>query len=201
MGEQYEYEKEFQVNSQTKFLTKKLISEIQDLLLELAKRVATATAQLVLRAKTVSGNCHDPAMRDRIIHSATQCAFTTSQLVACARVVAPTIDSPACREQLIDACRQVIIAVEQLLRDAEMCKDDEGAVLELREASRLVIRAVEDLLAHLKAGPKRPTERERVVETAVTTVDRFVSETGPTNEMIRQARVLAEATTHLVSIF
>lgn len=168
--------------------------------MELAKRVATATAQLVLRAKTVSGTCQDPNQRDRIIHSATQCAFTTSQLVACARVVAPTIDSPACRDQLIDACRQVIVAVEQLMKDAELCKDDAVAVEDLREASRLVIRAVEDLLAHLKAGPKRPAESERVVETAITSVDRFV-ETGPSNEMIRQSKVLAEATTHLVSAF
>lgn len=171
---------------------------LQDLLLELAKRVATATAQLVLRAKTVSGTCQDQDLRDRIIHSATQCAFTTSQLVACARVVAPTIDSPACRDQLVDACRQVILAVEQLLKDSEMCKDDDAAVGDLREAARLVTRAVEDLLAHLKAGPKRRTESTHVVETAITSVDRLVTESGPANEMIRQAKVLAEATTHLV---
>lgn len=60
--------------------------EFQDVLVQLAKAVATSTAQLVLKAKTVSNECDDPALQDKVIHSATQCAFATSQLVACARV-------------------------------------------------------------------------------------------------------------------
>ncbi len=60
--------------------------EFQDILVQLAKAVASSTAHLVLRAKTVSSQCEDQALQDKVIHSATQCAFATSQLVACARV-------------------------------------------------------------------------------------------------------------------
>ena len=62
------------------------VKEFQDIVIQLAKAVASSTAQLVLRAKTVSGECDDQQLQDNVIHSATRCAFATSQLVACARV-------------------------------------------------------------------------------------------------------------------
>lgn len=58
----------------------------QDILIQLAKAVATSTAALVLKAKHLSSECDDKQAQDNVIHSATQCAFATSQLVACARV-------------------------------------------------------------------------------------------------------------------
>ncbi|VDM85075.1 unnamed protein product [Strongylus vulgaris] len=60
-----------------------------------------------LGAKTISAECDEPVLQEKVIHSATQCAFATSQLVACARVVAPTIESNACQEQLTNAAKQV----------------------------------------------------------------------------------------------
>jgi len=59
---------------------------LQDILIQLAKSVATSTAGLVLKAKHVSSECDSKPLQDNVIHSATQCAFATSQLVACARV-------------------------------------------------------------------------------------------------------------------
>lgn len=59
------------------------------------------------RAKTISADCEEPVLQEKVIHSATQCAFATSQLVACARVVAPTIESNACQDQLTSAAKQV----------------------------------------------------------------------------------------------
>ncbi|KAL6731024.1 hypothetical protein Aduo_001938 [Ancylostoma duodenale] len=82
-------------------------SYFHDHLVQKAKNVATSTAQLVLRAKTISADCDEPVLQEKVIHSATQCAFATSQLVACARVVAPTIESNACQEQLTSAAKQV----------------------------------------------------------------------------------------------
>lgn len=71
-----------------------------DQLIQRAKNVATSTAQLVLKAKTISADCEQPALQEKVIQSATQCAFATSQLVACARIVAPTIETKSCQEQL-----------------------------------------------------------------------------------------------------
>lgn len=55
-------------------------------MLGLAKRVANATANLVLKAKNVASKCDDQAHQNKVITAATQCALTTSQLVACAKV-------------------------------------------------------------------------------------------------------------------
>ncbi|XP_003372683.1 putative I/LWEQ domain protein, partial [Trichinella spiralis] len=137
---------------------------------------------------------------DKVIHSATQCAFATSQLVACARVVAPTIESPACQEQLTEAAKQVARAVEQLLKDAELSCKDEKSVHDLKDAASQVSRALTDLLNHIKTGPERAqaTEHGKELDKIITTTDKLISYTGSANEMIRQAKVLAEATTHLV---
>ena len=61
-------------------------SEVQDILLGLAKAVANATAALVLKAKNVASTADDQDLQNRIIAAATQCALATSQLVACAKV-------------------------------------------------------------------------------------------------------------------
>ena len=52
----------------------------------LAKAVASATAALVLKAKSVASKTEDQAMQNQVIGSATQCALNTSQLVACTKV-------------------------------------------------------------------------------------------------------------------
>lgn len=58
----------------------------QDMLMKLAKAVATAAATLVLKAKNVAQKTEDSAQQNRVIAAATQCALSTSQLVACTRV-------------------------------------------------------------------------------------------------------------------
>lgn len=57
-----------------------------DQLMDLAKAVANATANLVLKAKTVSSQTKDEALQNKVITTATQCALATSQLVSCAKV-------------------------------------------------------------------------------------------------------------------
>lgn len=97
----------------------------------------------IYRAKTISAECEEPALQDKVIHSATQCAYATSQLVACARIVAPTIDSSVCQEQLTSAAKQVAHAVENLLIDAQdACTRSTGdgrkSFTDIHEASRQV---------------------------------------------------------------
>ena len=59
----------------------------QETLLALAKAVANATAQLVLKAKNVASTTDDQELQNRVISSATSCALATSQLVACTKVI------------------------------------------------------------------------------------------------------------------
>lgn len=63
-----------------------------DTLMDLAKAVANATAALVLRAKTVSGQARSEELQNQVITTATQCALATSQLVSCTKVNIITAD-------------------------------------------------------------------------------------------------------------
>lgn len=164
-----------------------------DHLVQRAKNVATSTAQLVLRAKTISAECEEPALQDKVIHSATQCAFATSQLVACARVVAPTIESPACQEQLTSAAKQVAKAVEDLLVDAQAaCAKSTGdgrrSLGDIHEAARQVTTALDDLLLHVKTSPKqvKTTQENYEYEQILNQSRKIITYQGTTEDMVRQ---------------
>ncbi|VDO61336.1 unnamed protein product [Haemonchus placei] len=169
-------------------------SYFHDHLVQKAKNVATSTAQLVLRAKTISADCEEPVLQEKVIHSATQCAFATSQLVACARVVAPTIESNACQEQLTNAAKQVSHAVTELLHDAEYaCErshtDGRQSLTDIHEAARQVTYALDSLLEHVKTSPKitRTTEEEQYNE-VLRTSHRLLAHQGPSEDLTREAK-------------
>ncbi|CAH0404281.1 unnamed protein product [Chilo suppressalis] len=172
--------------------------ETQDILLSLAKAVANTTAALVLKAKNVAAACKDEQpLQNNIIAAATNCALATSQLVACAKVVAPTLHSAACREQIVSASRAVSNAVEKLLDAAPPAA---AAAHKLPEAAKRVTDELDRLLAH--CSPERHASRvtvtERSVETVMSASER-VSTAGDAAEMVRHARLLGQATAHLIT--
>ncbi|KHJ97749.1 I/LWEQ domain protein [Oesophagostomum dentatum] len=149
---------------------------------------------LNFRAKTISAECEEPILQEKVIHSATQCAFATSQLVACARVVAPTIESNACQEQLTNAAKQVSQAVTELLHDAEFaCErshtDGRQALGDIHEAARQVTHALDSLLEHVKTSPKitKTTEEEQYNEVLRTT-HKLIAHQGPSEDLTREAK-------------
>ncbi|XP_060579795.1 talin-1-like isoform X4 [Ruditapes philippinarum] len=174
----------------------------QDTLIGLAKAVANATAQLVLKAKTVASTTEDQEMQNRVISSATSCALATSQLVACTKVVAPTIGSQACQEQLIESAKMVAQSVEGVVDQAAAVSQDEKLLRDLGEAATAVTQALNDMLKHIKlgAGPARASEsQEEAVDTILSVTDRLFSSVGDAHEMVKQARQLAQATSMLVN--
>lgn len=66
----------------------------QDMLMQLAKAVASAAAALVLKAKSVAQRTEDSGLQTQVIAAATQCALSTSQLVACTKVSPRGFSSP-----------------------------------------------------------------------------------------------------------
>ncbi|VDL72796.1 unnamed protein product, partial [Nippostrongylus brasiliensis] len=148
-------------------------SYFHDHLVQKAKNVATSTAQLVLRAKTISADCEEPVLQEKVIHSATQCAFATSQLVACARVSH---------------------AVTELLHDAEYaCErshtDGRQSLGDIHEAARQVTHALDGLLEHVKTSPKitKTTEEEQYNEVLRTT-HKLIAHQGPSEDLTREAK-------------
>ncbi|KAM9821120.1 talin-1 [Neosynchiropus ocellatus] len=176
--------------------------QFQDMLMQLAKAVANAAAALVLKAKNVAQKTEDSAQQNRVIAAATQCALSTSQLVACTRVVAPTISSPVCQEQLIEAGKLVAKSVEGCVEASQGATNDEGLLKQVGVAATGVTQALNELLQHIKqyASGGYPIGRHgEATDRILDVTENIFSSMGDAGEMVRQARILAQATSDLVN--
>ncbi|XP_073799462.1 talin-2 isoform X1 [Danio rerio] len=174
----------------------------QDIMMNLAKAVANAAAMLVLKAKNVAQVAEDTALQNRVITAATQCALSTSQLVACTKVVSPTISSPVCQEQLVEAGRLVERSVEGCLRACHAASEEAELLRQVNLASGGVSQALSDLLQHVRhyASCGEPIGRyDQATDTIMTVTESIFTSMGDAGEMVRQARVLAQATSDLVN--
>ncbi|XP_072138300.1 talin-2 [Mobula birostris] len=174
----------------------------QDVLMNLAKAVANAAAMLVLKAKNVAQVAEDTILQNRVIAAATQCALSTSQLVACAKVVSPTISSPVCQEQLVEAGKLVDRSVEGCVKACQAATDDGELLKQVSAAASVVSQALNDLLQHVRQYASRgePIGRyDQATDTIMTVTESIFSSMGDAGEMVRQARVLAQATSDLVN--
>ncbi|KAM4743629.1 talin-2a isoform 1-T1 [Anableps anableps] len=174
----------------------------QDVLMNLAKAVANAAAMLVLKAKNVAQVAEDTVLQNRVIAAATQCALSTSQLVACAKVVSPTISSPVCQEQLIEAGKLVDRSVESCVQACLSATEDGELLKQVSAAASIVSQALADLLQHVRQYTARgePIGRyDQATDTIMTVTESIFSSMGDAGEMVRQARVLAQATSDLVN--
>uniref|UniRef100_A0A8D3D7V4 Talin 2a n=1 Tax=Scophthalmus maximus TaxID=52904 RepID=A0A8D3D7V4_SCOMX len=173
-----------------------------DILMNLAKAVANAAAMLVLKAKNVAQVAEDTVLQNRVIAAATQCALSTSQLVACAKVVSPTISSPVCQEQLIEAGKLVDRSVESCVQACLSATEDGELLKQVSAAASVVSQALGDLLQHVRQYTSRgePIGRyDQATDTIMTVTESIFCSMGDAGEMVRQARVLAQATSDLVN--
>ncbi|NXJ13209.1 TLN1 protein, partial [Odontophorus gujanensis] len=174
----------------------------QDMLMQLAKAVASAAAALVLKAKNVAQKTEDSALQTQVIAAATQCALSTSQLVACTKVVAPTISSPVCQEQLIEAGKLVAKSAEGCVEASKAATSDDQLLKQVGAAATAVTQALNDLLQHIKqhATGGQPIGRyDQATDTILNVTENIFSSMGDAGEMVRQARILAQATSDLVN--
>ncbi|XP_026540764.1 talin-1 isoform X2 [Notechis scutatus] len=173
-----------------------------DVLMQLAKAVASAAAALVLKAKNVAQKTEDSVLQTQVIAAATQCALSTSQLVACTKVVAPTISSPVCQEQLVEAGKLVAKSVEGCVDASQAATSDEQLLKQVGVAATAVTQALNDLLEHIKqhATGGQPVGRyDQATDTILNVTENIFSSMGDAGEMVRQARILAQATSDLVN--
>ncbi|XP_021410403.1 talin-1 [Lonchura striata] len=174
----------------------------QDMLMQLAKAVANAAAALVLKAKNVAQKTEDAALQTQVIAAATQCALSTSQLVACTKVVAPTISSPVCQEQLIEAGKLVAKSAEGCVEASKAATSDDQLLKQVGVAATAVTQALNNLLQHIKqhALGGQPIGRyDQATDTILNVTENIFSSMGDAGEMVRQARILAQATSDLVN--
>nr|XP_019934930.1 PREDICTED: talin-2 isoform X6 [Paralichthys olivaceus] len=176
--------------------------KFQDTLMNLAKAVANAAAMLVLKAKNVAQVAEDTVLQNRVIAAATQCALSTSQLVACTKVVSPTISSPVCQEQLVEAGKLVDRSVETCVKACRSASDDGELLKQVGAAAGVVSQSLSDLLQHVRhyASCGEPIGRyDQATDTIMNVTENIFTSMGDAGEMVRQARVLAQATSDLVN--
>uniref|UniRef100_A0A8B9NJV9 Talin 1 n=1 Tax=Accipiter nisus TaxID=211598 RepID=A0A8B9NJV9_9AVES len=176
--------------------------QVSDMLMQLAKAVASTAAALVLKAKNVAQKTEDAALQTQVIAAATQCALSTSQLVACTKVVAPTISSPVCQEQLIEAGKLVAKSAEGCVEASKAATNDDQLLKQVGVAATAVTQALNDLLQHIKqhALGGQPIGRyDQATDTILNVTENIFSSMGDAGEMVRQARILAQATSDLVN--
>ncbi|KAK2842276.1 hypothetical protein Q5P01_012476 [Channa striata] len=176
--------------------------KFQDTLMNLAKAVANAAAMLVLKAKNVAQVAEDTILQNRVIAAATQCALSTSQLVACTKVVSPTISSPVCQEQLVESGKLVDRSVETCVKACRSASDDGELLKQVGAAAGVVSQALNDLLQHVRhyASCGEPIGRyDQATDTIMNVTENIFTSMGDAGEMVRQARVLAQATSDLVN--
>uniref|UniRef100_A0A452SRS1 Talin 1 n=1 Tax=Ursus americanus TaxID=9643 RepID=A0A452SRS1_URSAM len=170
----------------------------QDVLMQLAKAVASAAAALVLKAKSVAQRTEDSGLQTQVIAAATQCALSTSQLVACTKVsprVCPQV-------QLVEAGRLVAKAVEGCVSASQAATEDGQLLRGVGAAATAVTQALNELLQHVKAhatGAGPAGRYDQATDTILTVTENIFSSMGDAGEMVRQARILAQATSDLVN--
>ncbi|CAD5207938.1 unnamed protein product [Bursaphelenchus xylophilus] len=180
--------------------------QYHDQLIQRARNVATNTAGLVMHAKTISSDCGNDGLKERVINSATQTAFATSELVACTRVVAPTIEHPSSQERLTEAAQNVSRTVETLVEHSREAVqhsrsgNGQNQIGDLTAAARQVTHALDDLIDHIRTSPRgqgghRRHEENYNYEEVLRSSNRVITGAQPqrdANQAIRHSRILVE---------
>uniref|UniRef100_A0A8C3SZT3 Talin 1 n=1 Tax=Chelydra serpentina TaxID=8475 RepID=A0A8C3SZT3_CHESE len=119
-----------------------------------------------------------------------------------ADVVAPTISSPVCQEQLIEAGKLVAKSAEGCVEASQAATNDDQLLKQVGVAATAVTQALNDLLQHIKqhATGGQPIGRyDQATDTILNVTENIFSSMGDAGEMVRQARILAQATSDLVN--
>ncbi|PKK16478.1 hypothetical protein A306_00000415, partial [Columba livia] len=118
------------------------------------------------------------------------------------QVVAPTISSPVCQEQLIEAGKLVAKSAEGCVEASKAATSDDQLLKQVGVAATAVTQALNDLLQHIKqhALGGQPIGRyDQATDTILNVTENIFSSMGDAGEMVRQARILAQATSDLVN--
>ena len=181
---------------------------VQEELIGMAKVVASSTASLVIASKSVASACDHQQGVNEVIALVTQCALCTSQLVSCTKVCASTVGSRECQAQIAEAARQVSRHLDAVVESASGHCQSDKALGDLRTCARHVAEALSQLIESVRGSDHRrisdPSDtfqhkQEESIEKIFAATDSLFANMGDTGEMIRQAKVLAQATTELVN--
>eukprot|EP00051_Salpingoeca_urceolata_P011463 m.142076 g.142076 ORF g.142076 m.142076 type:complete len:2525 (-) comp17132_c0_seq1:108-7682(-) len=176
----------------------------QNLIHDLSKAVAATTSDLISAAKAVAGKVPEPGLQDSVISSAKDAALATSELVHCTKVLTPTISNPLCQEQLVSCARTVAGAVEGVVNASQAACPDQAALQQLGAAATAVTGSLGTLLQRLGDGSLMGSvvgnKHSDTCAAILMAAEKLNRASGDAPEMVRQAKLLAQATSKLVGL-
>lgn len=194
---------------------------LQEIIIGMAKMVASSTAGLVIASKNVANHCSTQQGVNEVIALVTQCALSTSQLVSCTKVCSSTIGSRECQDQIVEAAKQVQKQVRMVVDVARQNCQNDQALNELGSCASNVSAAVNQLLDNVSASNERMVNilasnngnssrmenressmeqnrssffngQNQAIERIYSATDHLFDSMNDPPEMIKQAKILAQ---------
>ena len=126
------------------------LSKKEDLLLDLAKEVAAATAKLAKSSKQVANSLSPDVDPKGLIDDVTRCILSTSDMIAVAKLVAPNIEDKKSKKLMMEAVqtfdKKLVTCVENALQVA----NDREAMQKMEAAAKNVKRTLNALKSVLR---------------------------------------------------
>ena len=109
-------------------------SKKEDLLLDLAKEVAAATARLAKSSKEVAKSVGPNVDPKDLIEDVTRCILSTSHMIAVAKLVAPNIEEKENKKLMIDAVNNFDLKLNSCVENALKIGKDREALQKMESA-------------------------------------------------------------------
>ena len=125
-------------------------SKKEDLLLDLAKEVAAATARLAKSSKDVAKSVSPDVDPKGLIDDVTKCILSTSDMIAVAKLVAPNIEDKQSKKLMMEAVQTFESKVLSCVENALKVGNDREALQKMEIAAKNVKKTLKSLKSVLK---------------------------------------------------
>ena len=125
-------------------------SKKEDLLLDLAKEVAAATAKLAKSSKEVAKSVGPNVDPKDLIDDVTRCILSTSDMIAVAKLVAPNIEEKENKKLMMEAVKNFDLKLNSSVENALKIGKDKDALQKMESAAINVKKTLNALKSVLK---------------------------------------------------
>ena len=125
-------------------------SKREDLLLDLAKEVAAATARLAKSSKDVAKSVSPDVDPKALIDDVTSCVLSTSDMIAVAKLLAPNIEDKQSKDLMLEAVKNFERKLVTCVENGSRVGTDREATQRMEAAGRNVGRTLNSLKSVLR---------------------------------------------------
>lgn len=125
-------------------------SKKEDLLLDLAKEVAAATARLAKSSKEVAKSVGPNVDPKDLIDDVTRCILSTSDMIAVAKLVAPNIEEAENKKLMMEAVKTFDLKLNSCVENALKIGKDKEALQKMESSAINVKKTLNALKSVLK---------------------------------------------------